>query len=312
MIKTEKHVPAKKALPSLALFTAAIIWGSSFFVVKNTVDVFPPNILLGFRFTIGFALLCLIFHKRLRKIDKGYLISGVVVGAFLFLAYCVQTMGIQTTTAGKNAFLTAIYCVIVPFLFWIVNKKRPDGYNFIAAFICIVGIGLVSLSGGLSIGKGDALTLLGGLFYACQIVAIAKFAGNRDPILLTIVQFGTAAILSWIVGLSTETFSFTGIPAEAWGGLLFLAVCATTVALLLQNVGQKYTNPSSAAVILSLESVFGVLFAVLFAGEQLTGRLIVGFALIFVAILISETKLSFLRRKKPSALPSDCHSTNAE
>ena len=114
--------------------------------------------------------------------------------------------------------------------------------------------------------------------------------------LLTIMQFAVAALLSWAVGFATEKMP-AEVSLESWGGLLFLAVFATAGGLLLQNIGQKGTNPAAASILLSLESVFGVLFSVLFYGEQLTARLVIGFAVIFVAVVISETKLSFLRRK---------------
>ena len=281
----------------LALFIATLIWGSSFLVVKSSMDVMQPHMLLAFRFTIGGFLLCIFFHKRLKKLNKEYFIKGGILGTLLFVAYSLQTIGITDTTPGKNAFLTAIYCVLVPFFFWPVDKKRPDGFNLIAAFISILGIGLVSLNGDLSIRMGDALTLVSGVFYAVHIVAVAKFSGKRDPILLTILQFGYAAIYSWIIGLLFEDIP-SSWSTDAIIGLVYLAVFATAVALLLQNVGQKYTHPAPAAIIMSLESVFGAMFSVLFYNEVITTRLFIGFCFIFVAIIISETKLSFLFKIK--------------
>ncbi len=293
----------RENLAKIAMLAATIIWGSSFLVVKNTVDVFPPNLLIASRFTLGCLILSIVFHKRLKKIDKGYLVSGLIIGVFLYLAFAFQTTGIQTTNPGKNAFLTAIYCVVVPFLFWIVARRKPDIFNVLAAVVCIVGIGLVSLTSNFTISPGDALSLVGGVLFACHIVSIARCAEGRDPILLTIMQFGVAAILAWIVSLTTETFSVADITPEGVGGLLYLAVFSTSVGLLLQNIGQKYVHASAAAIILSLESVFGVIFSVIFYGEQLTLRLVLGFALIFLAVVISETKLSFLRRKKKNPSP---------
>ncbi len=285
----------------IALFGATLIWGSSFIVVKNSMDVMQPHMLLAFRFTIAGMLLCLIFGKRLHKLNKDYFIKGGILGTFLFLAYSLQTIGITDTTPGKNAFLTAIYCVIVPFLFWVIDKKKPDKYNIIAAFITIIGIGLVSLDQALSISMGDAFTLAGGFVYAAHIVAVAKFSGERDPILLTIIQFGYAAVYSWIIGLIFEDVP-TVWTAGTISSLLFLAVFATAVALLCQNIGQKYTHPAPAAIIMSLESVFGVLFSVLFYHEIITLKLLIGFTLIFIAVLMSETKFSFLRKPKTSAI----------
>lgn len=284
-------------LARLFLFAAAIIWGSSFIVVKNTVDVFPPFMLLGFRFTLGCALLCVVFHKKLKQLNKDYFIKGAVVGACLFGAFGLQTIGITYTTPGKNAFLTAVYCVIVPFLFWIVDKCKPDVYNFLAALLCILGIGLVSLNGELSVGIGDALTLASGFFFAAHMVSIAKFSQGKDPVLITILQFGFCAAFSWITGFLFEDFPVQWSVGTV-GGLLYLAVFSTAVALLLQNVGQKHTPPASASIILSLESVFGVLFSVVLYGEEVTPRLLFGFVLIFFAVVVSETKLSFLAKKE--------------
>lgn len=284
-------------LAKLALFTAALIWGSSFFILKNTVDIFPPNMLLAIRFTIAFILLGGIYHKRLRLINKEYIISGLIIGLLLFTAYCTQTIGLTDTTPGKNAFLTAIYCVLVPFLYWFVNHTRPDRYNFLSALLCFTGIGFVSLSNNLTISTGDLLTLLGGFFFAVHMVAVAKLTKDRDPILITLLQFGFAAIFSWIVSLFFESFpKISDISAGSIFNLLYLAIFATTIALLLQNVGQKYTSPSSASILLSLESVFGVLFSVIFFGDTLTVKLVIGFILIFVSIIVSETKLSFLKK----------------
>ena len=281
----------------IALFGASLIWGSSFLIMKNSVDNIEPHFLLGIRFTIGCLLLCLIFHRRLKELNRAYFMRGGLLGLFLFLAYSLQTIGLTGTTPGKNAFLTAIYCVIVPFLYWAVDRKKPDAYHLSAAFITILGIGLVSLNSGLTIQYGDAFTMAGGFFYAAHMVAVAKFGKDRDPVLITILQFGYAAIFSSIVSFLTEEMKIPMNPGVITG-VLYLSVFATAVALLLQNVGQKYTNPAPAAVILSLESVFGVLFSVIFYKEEINLRLLLGFLLIFLAVIISETKLSFLKKKK--------------
>lgn len=287
----------KRILPKFALFSAAMIFGSSFFIVKNTVDIFPTNFLLAIRFTIGCLLLCALFPRKLRQMDRACLWQGTVLGLLIFAGYCIQTIGLTDTTPGKNAFLTASYCILVPFLHWVVDKRRPDLYNFSAAFLCLAGIGLVSFDGSFSMRFGDAMTLVSALFFAAHIVAGARFGGKSDPILLTILQFGTAAVCSWVLGFTTETFP-KEIPLNAVLGLLYLAVFATTLALLLQNVGLKYADPTSGAILLSLESVFGVLFSMIFYHEQLNFRLTAGFLLIFIAVILSETKLSFLRKKR--------------
>lgn len=290
-----KH--AKKNLASkIALFGASIIWGSSFLVVKNSMDSMEPHTLLALRFTIGCLVLSAVFCKRLKKINMDYIIRGGIIGLFLFIAYSIQTIGITDTTPGKNAFLTAIYCVIVPYLYWVVDKNKPDRYNILAAILCLAGIGLVSINSEFTIGFGDAFSLISGFFYAAHMVSIGKLAKDRDPVLLTIIQFAYTAILSWIFTLLFEDLP-SSFEINTIIELAYLAIFATAIALLLQNVGQKHTKPTQTSIILSLEAVFGVLFSVIFYGEDITFKLFIGFLLIFLAIITSETKWSFFRKK---------------
>ena len=279
------------------LFAAAFIWGSSFFIMKNALDAMPVQYLLAIRFSMGAVLLALVCGKRWRTFGRDYLWRGAIIGGCLYLAYAVQTYGLALTTPSKNAFLTAVYCVIVPFLYWLLAGVRPDRYHLLAAVLCVTGVGLVSLSGDLSVNAGDALTLLCALFYAAHIVAVAKVSPGKDIYLLTVFQFAFAALYAWIGGALTETFPAQALadPQVIWP-LCYLGVMATTVALLFQNVGQVNSDPASASVILSLESVFGVLCSVLFADDQVSARMLAGFALIFVAVVCSETKFSFLRQ----------------
>lgn len=285
------------------LLAAALIWGTSFFIMKNTLDAVPVFFLLAIRFTAGAVLLGLIAWKRWRSFTPDYLWRGAVIGGFLFLAYSIQTFGLARTTSSKNAFLTAVYCVLVPFLYWAFARVKPDRYNVLAAVLCVAGVGLVSLTGDLSINPGDGLTLICAIFYAMHIVSVAKVSPGKDIYLLTVFQFAFAGLYAWIGGALTETFPAQALARpEVLLPLAYLAVMATTVALLFQNVGQVWSDPASASVILSLESVFGVLCSVLFAGDQVNGRMLAGFALIFVAVVCSETKFAFLRAQSgPSA-----------
>jgi len=286
----------KSILAKLALLAATIIWGGSFVVVKNAIQTLPVYYILGMRSAIACVILAVVFWKRFRKMDRGYLWRGAVMGLILFLAYAFQTQGLISTTPGKNAFLTSIYCVLVPFFFWIFSKIRPDRYNVIAAILCVIGIGFVSLrgavlhSGGSVISTGDMLTLLCGVTYAFHIIAIALYASKRDVILLTVLQFVVFSLLSWSMTLLLEKMP-TSISGSEWTALIYLGVFATAIALLLQSIGQKYTPASQAAIILSLEGVFGVVFSMLFYQEKMSLILFVGFAFIFISVIISETKM---------------------
>lgn len=282
------------------LFAAAFIWGSSFFVMKNALDALPVQYLLALRFTMGAVLLGALCARKWRRCTADYLWRGAIVGGLLYLAYSIQTYGLARTTPSKNAFLTAVYCVLVPFLYWAAARVRPDRYNVLAAALCVAGVGLVSLSGDLTVALGDALTLACALFYAAHIVAVAKLSPGKDIYLLTVFQFAFAALYAWVGGALTETFPAQALSRqEVLLPLLYLGVMATTVALLFQNVGQVWSDPASASVILSLESVFGVLCSVLLGTDRVTPRMAAGFVLIFIAVVCSETKFAFLRKKAP-------------
>ena len=295
----ETSVLARFASPLIVL--ATIIWGSSFVVMKSSVDVLPTFWLLAIRFTFSALVLAVVFIKRWKVLDRQYLIGGTVMGFCLFVAYAFQTFGLEQTTSGKNAFFTAVYCVIVPFLYWVIAKRRPDKFNILAAFLCIAGIALVSVTGSnaTAFNMGDVLTLIGGFFFAAHIVAVAKYSEGRDIFILTTLQFASFALFSWIGVLITRPALTPGVFDQSLiFSLAYLVIFASCGALLFQNIGQKYTAPSTAAVLLSLEAPFGVFFSILFANERPTPLMFVGFALIFLAVVCSETKFSFLRKKR--------------
>ncbi len=286
-------------LANLGMILTAFIWGFAFVVVKDSVDSVPPVYMLAFRFTIAFVGLSLVFCKKLVKITKSSLFCGILLGFWLFISYFFQTVGIQYTTAGKNAFLTTIYVVIVPFLHWIINKKKPDRYCIMAAFLAVAGIGLLSLQGDMTVNIGDILTIICGFGYAFHMIYIDKYTETHDPIILTIVQIGTAAVISWVFAPFFDgSFPMAVFSGRLLSGMLYLGLGSTMVAFLLQNVCQKYTAPTSASLFLSLESVFGVLCSLVFLEEYLTMRMTAGCVLIFVAIIMAETKFSFLKRRR--------------
>lgn len=288
---------SKRMIGRICLLATTLIWGTSFVVLKNTLNSISTLYILAFRFSGAAILMALFGIRHLKELNREYLKDGALIGLFLFIAYVFQTYGLVYTTAGKNAFLTATYCVIVPFLNWILVKQRPDRYNCTAAIVCIIGCGLVSLQENLSIGIGDGLTMICGLFYALHIIATAKGTRDKSPLLISLVQFATAGVLSWIFALATEPFP-TSIPSDSILSIAYLCVMCTAVCFFLQTVGQKYTPPTSVSIILTLESVFGATISAVVNKDPLSFRLIAGFVLIFSAVLISETKLEFLRRGK--------------
>lgn len=287
-------------LGQLLLFLATLAWGTSFFILKETIKEVPAFYVIAIRFLFAGVVLLLIFVKKLKKLDKSTFIAGVVLGLTVAAAYMTQTIGLMNTTPGRNAFLTASYCVMCPFLMWFICKNRPKLYNVISAVICIVGIGLISLSGDSgtvgNIFLGDGLTLISAVFFALQIIFIDKFQKKGCDTLLTLIfEFLTVGVFFIISSLIFE-LPVNGIKGYALNleqGLKigYLAVMCTLFAQSAQMIGQKYTKPNQSAIILSLESVFGMLFSVMLGAEQLSIMLGIGFGVVFIAILISELKL---------------------
>lgn len=293
---------------------ATIIWGYSFVVMKDVVAVLPPAWLLGIRFTAAGIILALVLWKRIRRLFSLKLLgAGAVLGVFDFAAFWAQTVGLEHTTPGINAFLTATYCVIVPFLWWIIARKRPTVFNIGAAVLAVVGIWLVSVTSAgetLALGFGEGMTLLCALLFALHMVFVSKFSRVHDVLALTAFQFLAEGLLGCFVGAGFEVLPpVADITPTIVVSMAFLTVFASIIAFGIQNVALAHVPPAQASLFLSLESVFGVLFSVLLYGEMLTGRLVLGFALIFIAIVVSET-FPLKRVNKPDADCDPCY--NAE
>ena len=286
----------KSALGRLCLIGCTFLWGTSFVVLKSALDTMPTLWILAIRF-LGAALLMTLFgFRKLKKLDQNYWKGGAVMCAFLTAAYIIQTYGLVYTTPGKNAFLTATYCVLVPFLWWVIRRQKPERSHVIAAVICFVGIGLVSLQEHLTVNPGDLITLFCGMFYGLHIIATSVYAKGRDAVLLSMVQFLTAAVICFALAPFVSPFP-AQVPSDTWLRIAYLCIMCTGVCFLLQTIGQKYTPANEVAIFLTLESVFGAAISVLFFHERLTFQVFFGFVLIFLAVLISETKPDFLQKK---------------
>ena len=278
---------------SLGLLLTAAVWGFAFVVVKDSLDYVGSVYMVAIRFSIAAIGLAIIFCKRLKKIDKKHLLMGGVTGLFLFLAYLVQTIGCSYTTAGKNAFLTTIYVILIPLISWPLYKKRPHWHVFVAAGLSLTGIGLLALGGddisGINI--GDILTLLCGLFFALHILWTEKCNKEGcDTIIITMLQFAFAAFFGWILAPFMDgAFPIVAIQTpKVVLSMLYLGLFSSMICFSLQNIGLKYVQSSLASLFLSFESVFGVLFSTIFLHETLTLKMVVGCALIFSAIVIAE------------------------
>ena len=270
------------------LLSVAVIWGYSFTTMKDALDTIPVFELLYIRFLPASLVMFAIFHKRIiAHFNARNLIVGLGMGALMWGAYGLQTIGLAQTTAGKSAFLTGTYCILVPFASYVLSGEKLTRYNLGAALLDSVEFNV-----------GDVITLGGAVFFAIQMAVTAKYGRKMDINVITFWMFVGNGVLSLISSLLFETQA----PLSVWtpsfiGVMAFLSVGCTCVALLIQNVGLAHVPASTGSLLLSMESPSGVLFSVLLMGEALTSRLLAGFALIFLSIILSETHFDFLRRK---------------
>lgn len=286
----------------LLLLTAAI-WGLAFVAQKvgaEHVGAFTYN---GIRFALGsISLIPLILFLNKKKGEneetknndrdslKLTVKAGIIAGCALFIATSLQQMGVMGTTAGKAGFITGLYMVIVPIL-GLFLKQKVNKSTWIGIVIAIIGLYLLSINEDFSISNGDLLVLIGSVGWAIHILLIDNFTKKIDPLKLSSIQFATCSILSLVMAIIFEDINMVGI-SGAMVSILYGGLLSVGVAYTLQVVAQKNAKPSHAAILLSMESVFGALGGAMFLGERIGTRGLVGCILIFIAIIISQLKPS--------------------
>ncbi len=281
-------LPANRARlrADLALLLAAMVWGTGFTVQRIAAAHTGVFIFNGLRFLLG-ALVLLVFLRFRIHVHRKDLVWVLAAGGLLFSGSALQQAGLRTTTAANAGFITGLYTLLVPIILWVGWRKRVHGRVWIAAGIAVVGNSLLSLGGAFRPAPGDLLELAGALMWALHIIVITRQASRMHPVTFSFGQLLVAGTLNLLVGLIFERSTFAGLPAIAWV-ILYSGLIPVGIGYTLQVVGQKHAPPSDAALILSLEAVFGALSGFLLLGEGLTPLQLGGCALIFGAILLSQ------------------------
>lgn len=288
----------KKYLGEIGLFGIAIIWGSGFIGTKLALNGGLSTVqTLTLRFFIASLMLGIIFYKKIKEnISKESIIAGALLGLFSFVGFTTQTLGLVYTTVSKNAFITAVNVVIVPFIGFILYKRKLDKIGVISSFMALVGIAVLSLEADLSINFGDFLTFICAIGFAFHIFFTGEFSKKYNSYVLTVTQFVVAFLLSLILQTVTGETNFNATPVGLMGAL-YLGIFSTAIGFLLQTMCQSKVDQTRTAIILSTEAVFGTIMSVLIFHEVLTSRMVVGCIIIFVSIIVAETKLSFIKKK---------------
>jgi len=288
----------KQAISAAELLLTAFIWGVAFVAQSVGMDYIGPFTFNCVRCIIGgFVLIPLIFV--LRKMDKSHrnegetksynrnsVIGGICCGVCLCAASCFQQFGIMYTTVGKAGFITALYIIIVPILGIFIGKKVAP-IVWVSSVIAVIGFYLLSISGQVSINKGDILVLICAVLFSFHILVIDYFSPKGDGVTISCIQFFTSGILCGILMLIFENPQIANILA-AYLPILYAGVMSCGVAYTLQIIGQKNMDPTVASLILSLESVFSALAGWMILGQGLTTKELVGCGLVFAAVLLAQ------------------------
>jgi len=278
----------QNTIAKLALFLTAALWGSTFSIGKIASEVFSASFIIALRFTVASIALLVVAIPMRKELDKKYWIDGFWMGITLFASYLLQVGGLALDTSpGKSAFLCTTYSVMVPFMYWFVTKERPKIHHIICVFLCLAGVGILSLSGGWEISLGDIYTILSGVPCAVNIVISAIVCRGRNVLLLTTIELWVVAILAWFFVVFGNGFP-TEFPLNTVGSIVYLGLFATALCLFMQSYGLKYAETAIGGMLLSLESVFGVIFSIIIYHETITLRMFVGFVVIFVAIVMAQ------------------------
>ncbi len=273
----------------LVLLVVAIIWGTGFVASALALEYYTPVQILALRFTIAFVISFILFRNKLKSISKRKVMKASLIGLFLFLAFYFQTVGLQYTTASKNAFLTATNIIIVPFLSFVIFKDKIKSKNILGAIVTLIGIGFLSVEAGgfTGINKGDLLTLVCAVFFALQIFYTDHVVKDIDAEVILVIQMGVAMVLSWFAVVFTKSYVMP-FTFEALQSILYLGIASTLIAFGLQTWAQKHTNSTEAAVLLSTEAFFGMIASIIILKEAMTIQLLIGAVLIFTGVIIVE------------------------
>lgn len=291
---------------------AAFIWGTAFVAQSVAAEHVEPFTFTAARAMVAFLFLLVVvlglraYRARRGEANRGgaaywreLLIAGVCCGVALTVATNLQQKGLETTTAGKSGFITALYIVLVP-LFGLFLRKRVSRAVWVSVALAVVGLYFLCIKESMTVSFGDFLTMLCAVCFAWHILTVDRFSGRVDGVELSCVQFLVMTLLSCVGMLATETPEWETVQL-AMGSILYVGIFSSGVAYTLQILAQKGSNPTTVALLMSLEAVFATLAGALILHDQMTGREYMGCAVMLVAVMLAqipETAWARLRRQE--------------
>ena len=276
---------AKTTWAIIALFGVTFSWGAGFVLMKDAIAEQPVFDFLATRFTVAFLVMIAIRPQVLALINKRLLLRGSILGVMLGLAYTTQTIGLELTTAAITGFLTGLYVVFTPLLFWLLFRKKVDKRVIVGTVIAFAALLLISFNG-FTLDAGQIWLIACAVLFAGHIIGLSFWSNAKDIFPLTVIQLAVAGLVNWLGAVSD---GYQAPPNQSvWAVVLFTAVFATALAFWAQTWAQSIMDPSRVAIILTTEVIFAAVIAVAVGQEVLELRTILGGALMVIAMLIVE------------------------
>lgn len=301
---------SKKLFGNLVLLLTALIWGCAFVAQSSGMDYVGPFTFQTSRSILGcLVLIPFIFaNDAVKKKNNTYekqnpktlILGGILCGTALTVASGLQQYGMQYSTAGKGAFITAMYIVLVPIL-GLFMKKKVNPIIWISVILGALGLYLLCIKEDFSLGEGDIYLILCAVAFSFHILIVDHFSAKVDGVKLSCLQFGVMFILSAIFMFMTETPNIADIKA-AWLPICYAGIMSCGVGYTLQIVGQKYTEPTVASLLMSLESVFAVIAGIILLKETPSAKEWLGCASMFAAIIIAQIPQKPKEAKKTNVM----------
>jgi drug/metabolite transporter (DMT)-like permease len=278
----------------LALAFCTLLWGSTFVVVKNSLDHSSVFVFLALRFTLA-GICMMVFRPRVfRVLQRDEIFAGVRLGFFMFCGYAFQTAGLRYTTASNSGFITGSSVVLVPLILGLFWGKRVTSWVYFGTIAAAAGLYFltVPVAGVAHLNRGDVLTFFAAISYAVHIILVGEYAREHSAAALSVLQVLACAVLAWFTAVAAHAIRwqpmFLRSTWQLWTGIAICAVFATAIAFSLQLWAQQYTSPSHAAIIFTLEPIFAVITSYFLLSERLGLRSFVGAALVLAGILAAE------------------------
>ncbi|WP_299445200.1 DMT family transporter [uncultured Phycicoccus sp.] len=294
--------PRLARVATLLLLLVTAVWGSTFFLIRDLVVTVPPTDFLAVRFAIAAALMFALFRRQTLALSRADLRLGIGLGVLYGLAQVLQTIGLQHTDASVSGFVTGTYVVLTPVLGALLLRDRIDRVTWAAVLLTTAGLAVLSLRG-FAVGFGEGVTLASAVLYAGHILVLGRWSTPSAAVGLATVQ---AAVIALVASVGAVPGGVT-LPAGAgqWASLLYMAVVAGALALWAQTWAQAHLTATRAAIVMAMEPVFAAFFAVLFGGESLTVRLLLGGALVVGSMYLVELRGMLARRRRSGATAAE-------